>query len=210
MRSRLLWLILLILLILLLLWLLKSCQSQPDPMPEPEACNGVRTYTSTPAAVIPEALPPGPGTPQSVTDTIAISEMGTINDINFNITARVPEHGELILELMSPNGTSVTMLSTEGGPGDGLHNVTFDDEAAGLPPDFVVNGTCLVGETYQPAPDSLSDFDNESVTGTWTLVVSDAFVGDAVDCGLRRLRGRSAVPADVGRVVLGDRLLATG
>lgn len=173
-------LILLLLLILIILWLLRGCQS--DPAPESEVCAGSRTYTRTPALFIQEALPPGPGTPQPVTDDLVITDTGTIGDLDVNVTVQLPEHGELIFDLTSPSGTTVRFLSTEGGPGDGLQNVTFDDEASGLPPSFVVNGTCWVDQDFQPAPDSFSAFDGESITGTWTLTVADAFVGDAVDC----------------------------
>lgn len=173
-------LLILLLLILLLLWILKGCQS--DPAPEPSACVGERVYTRTPALFIPEASSPGPGTPNPVTDSLVISDTGVIGDLDVRVTAQLPEHGELILDLTSPNGTLVRFLSTEGGPGDGLQNVTFDDEASGVPPSFVVNGTCWVNESFQPAPDSFSAFDGESIEGTWTLTVADAFVGDAVDC----------------------------
>jgi len=179
-------LIVLLILILLILWILRGCQTdpapQPGPEPEPSACVGVQTYTRNPALFIEEALNPGPGTPQPVTDQLVISDTGTIGDLDVNMTVFLPEYGELILDLTSPSGTTVRFMSTEGGPGDGMDNVTFNDEAAGLPPNFVVNGTCLVNESYQPAPDVFSAFDGESITGTWTLTVADAFVGDAVDC----------------------------
>lgn len=149
----------------------------------PPATAAVQTYSSAPAAAIPEALPPGPGTPQSVTDAIVVPDSGTINDVDVTVTLRHPEHGDLSLALTDPSGTlTVTLINTEGGPGDGLTNVTFDDESATTPPGFVVNGTCLVDETYRPDPGSLSAFDGLDVHGTWLLTVSDNFVGDAVDC----------------------------
>ncbi len=176
-------LILLILIILLILWLLGICPRPPvDPDPDPGECVGVQTYTRTPALSIPEALPPGPGTPQPVTDTMEITDTGTVGDLNIVVSAQLPEHGELILDLTSPSGTTVRFLNTEGGPGDGLQSVRFDDEAAAPPPSFVVNGTCWINDNFQPAPDALSAFDGEPINGTWTLTVADAFVGDAVDC----------------------------
>lgn len=184
MKTKLGCLILLLLLILLILWLLGGGQGGPDPDPDPQPteCVGTRTFTRTPALFIPEASPPGPGTPNPVTDTMTISETGTISDLDVRFTSHLPEFGELILELTSPANTKITFLSTEGGPGDGWENVTFDDEAAGPPPSFNVNGTCLTNQSYQPGPGDFSAFDGESINGTWTLTVSDAFVGDAVDC----------------------------
>ena len=180
MRSRILWFLLLLLLILFLLWLFRACQR--EPVPEPGACNGVRSYTSTPALFIPDALLPGPGTPQPVNTTLAISDTGTINDLNVSVTVHLPEHGELVLDLTSPGGTTVRFKDTAGGVGDGLENVTFDDEAGGPPPNFVTNGVCWVNQDFQPAPDSLSDFDGEAINGTWTLTVTDVTAQDAVDC----------------------------
>lgn len=143
----------------------------------------VRTYTSAPAAVIPDALPPGPGTPRSISDTLAVPDRGAAADVDVTVTIRHPGHGDLSIELTDPSGTvTVLLINTEGGPGDGLSNVRFDDEATGLPPGFVVNGTCLVDESYQPAPGALSAFDGLEIHGTWTLTVSDNFTSDAADC----------------------------
>ena len=143
----------------------------------------VQTYSSAPAAVIPEALPPGPGTPQSVTDTITINDSGSINDVNVSVTFQHPEINDIGISLTDPSGAvTVVLISTEIGPGDGFSNVTFDDEAPGSWPGFITNGTCLVNQTYQPDPGSLADFDGLDVNGTWTLEVSDHFFGDASDC----------------------------
>ncbi len=147
------------------------------------ATAAVQTYTSTPAAIIPDALPPGPGTPQIVNDTLVVNDSGSINDLDLTVTIQHPGHGDLSIDLTDPSGAvTVRVIATEGGPGDGLSNVTFDDEATALPPGFVVNGTCLVGQTYQPAPDALSAFDGLDVNGTWTITVRDHFSSDAADC----------------------------
>lgn len=145
----------------------------------------ITTYTSTPVGVvIPEALPPGPGTPQSVTDTIFVPDMGSINDINVTVTLFHPEIVDLSLRLTDPTGTvTVSLIDTEVGPGDGFDHVTWDDEAAGGPPGFVTNGVCLGPTSYTVTPGNfLSDFDGLEVNGIWTLEVTDNFVGDAVDC----------------------------
>lgn len=147
------------------------------------AAAAVQTYSSAPAAVIPDALPPGPGTPQSVSDTLTVPDGGVIQDLDVTVTIRHPGHGDLSIDLTDPSGAvTARLINTEGGPGDGLTDVTFDDEAAALPPGFVVNGTCLVSQSYRPAPDSLAVFDGLDVDGTWTLTVSDHFTGDASDC----------------------------
>lgn len=142
------------------------------------------TYTSMPAAFIPDALPPGPGTPQSVTDTIVVPDTGSINDINVTVTLFHPGLNDISLRLTDPTGTvTVSLIETETGPGDGFIDVTFDDEAAGGPPGFITNGTCLGPVSYTVTPgNSLSDFDGLEVNGTWTLQVVDNFFSDASDC----------------------------
>lgn len=143
----------------------------------------VHTYESSPEAVVPEALPPRPGEPQSVSDTLVVADRGTIRDLDVTVTVRHPGHGDLAIDLTAPGGAvTARLIENEGGPGDGFANVTFDDEATELPPGFTVDGTCLTDRRYRPAPGSLAVFDGLEVQGTWTLTITDSFVGDAPDC----------------------------
>lgn len=148
----------------------------------PAAHAAVSTYTSTPGAFVPDALPPGPGTPQSVTDTLVVSDAGTIQDVVVNLTLRHPQTADVIVSLTDPSGmVTVRLFNRDGGVGDGLYDVTFDDDAAGPPPDFLTNGSCPTGVSYTP-DDSLSAFDGLALAGTWTLTVTDNAFSDASDC----------------------------
>lgn len=137
------------------------------------------------AVVISESSSPGAVVADNgpvVTDTITILDSGSIQDVNVTVTARVPEVVDLVIELTDPTGTvTVRLLDTELGVADAILDVTFDDEAAGPPPGFLVNGTCPNGASYQPH-DPLSDFDGLEVNGTWTISVQDVSPGDASDC----------------------------
>lgn len=148
----------------------------------PAAHAAVSTYTSTPGAFVPDALPPGPGTPQSVTDALVVSDTGTIQDIVVNLTLRHPQTADVTVSLTDPSGlVTVRLFNRDGGVGDGLYDVTFDDDAAGPPPDFLTNGSCPTGVSYTPA-ESLSAFDGLELAGTWTLTVTDNASSDASDC----------------------------
>lgn len=146
------------------------------------AAADVMTYSSSPNAFIPDALPPGPGTPQSVTDTILVPDSGTIDDVIVTLTVRHPQTADITIDLTDPTGAvSVRLFNRDGGVGDGLYDVTFDDEAAGPPPGFLTNGQCLVGTSFTPHG-NLSDFDGLELQGTWTITVTDNAFSDASDC----------------------------
>jgi subtilisin-like proprotein convertase family protein len=146
------------------------------------AAADVQTYSSSPNAFIPDALPPGPGTPQSVTDTILVGDSGTINDLEVTVTVRHPQTADVAIDLTDPSGTvTVRLFNRDGGVGDGLYDVTFDDEAGGPPPDFLTNGQCLVSTSFTPSG-NLSDFDGLELQGTWTITVTDHAFSDASDC----------------------------
>lgn len=146
------------------------------------AAADVQTYSSSPNAFIPDALPPGPGTPQSVTDTILVGDSGTIDDLNVTLTVRHPQTADVAIDLTDPTGTvTVRLFNRDGGVADGLYDVTFDDEAGGPPPDFLTNGQCMVSTSFTPSG-NLSDFDGLELQGLWTITVTDHAFSDASDC----------------------------
>lgn len=148
----------------------------------PVAHAAVSTYSRTPGTFVPDALPPGPGTPQSVTDTLVVSDTGTIQDVEVNVNLRHPQIADVIVSLTDPSGlVTVRLFNRQGGVADGLYDVTFDDDAGGPPPGFLTNGSCPTGVSYTPA-DSLSAFDGLELAGTWTLTVTDSAFSDASDC----------------------------
>ncbi|HUO86525.1 MAG TPA: proprotein convertase P-domain-containing protein, partial [Thermoanaerobaculia bacterium] len=148
----------------------------------PGAAAAVETYISTPNAFVPDALPPGPGTPQSVTDTLFVTDAGSLQGITVALTLRHPQTADVTIDLTDPSGAvTVRLFNRDGGVGDGLYDVTFDDGAAGPPPSFLTNGQCLTGATYTAAG-SLADFAGVEINGNWTLTVTDNAFSDASDC----------------------------
>lgn len=85
-------------------------------------------------------------------------------------------NGELGLTLTSASGTVVDLVCNGSNCGPDTYSgstpgaraqVLFDDEAANA-----VGGSSLVSGTFRPA-ELLSAFDGESVTGFWTITISD-------------------------------------
>ena len=118
------------------------------------------------------------------TSTIVVSDVGLITDLNvINVTQRTPYTGRLTITLTDPTG-AVTVLvkeSGDGGTGDGIYNVDFDDSAASGFPGFQSDGQCVTNATYQ-SHENLSAFNGLQVNGLWTLTIADSGGGGRTDC----------------------------
>ncbi|MEZ4570960.1 MAG: proprotein convertase P-domain-containing protein [Thermomicrobiales bacterium] len=91
-----------------------------------------------------------------------------IADLNLTVDISHTFLGDLHIHLLSPSGTHVKVFEQACGVAVDMQAV-FDDEAAtGFDCD-----NRLGFNSYQPDPGLLSAFDNESASGTWTLVVID-------------------------------------
>jgi len=135
----------------------------------------VVSQSSSPGAFVADNGP-------AAVDTITIPDSGSILDVDVTVSVHAPEMADIVIDLTDPTGTvTVRLFETEAGVADALLDVTFDDEAAGPPPGFLVNGSCPQSVSYQPHT-PLSDLDGLEVNGTWTLSVSDVSPMDASDC----------------------------
>ncbi|MFK7774049.1 MAG: LamG-like jellyroll fold domain-containing protein [Saprospiraceae bacterium] len=112
------------------------------------------------------------GAPATYISDIVVGGTGIVSDLNIDILNITHSWvGDLDISLTSPSGTVVSLFVNECGGADDIL-MGLDDEAAsgyGCPPtgggDFLPFG-------------SLSDFDGETVTGTWRLTVLDGATGD--------------------------------
>ena len=110
-----------------------------------------------------------------------ITDAGTITDLNIMLNLdHEAQNGlyYLTIQLLSPYGNSVELghgadngsspywTSDDGG---NLYNTVFDDESSTL----IYDGTAPFAGPYQPDA-SLSDFDGQSITGTWQLLVTNS------------------------------------
>ena len=105
-------------------------------------------YCSSPGLSIPDDNPSG------IYDTITFTEDMDISEVEVYVDITHTYIGDLIVELTSPEGTTVRLHNRSGGSSDNIVG-WYDSELA-------VDG-----------PGSLSDYAGESSSGSWTLHVSD-------------------------------------
>jgi len=128
------------------------------------------TYTENPALSVGAA---------SVSTTLTITDDRQIADLNVFIDMPHDYPGDVSITLISPAGTSVTIVDGPGKPASswGCSNddflVTLDDEGTGNVEDAcasppAINGTLIPNN-------ALSAFDGESTQGTWTLRLDDSY-----------------------------------
>ncbi|MCA9933972.1 MAG: proprotein convertase P-domain-containing protein [Anaerolineales bacterium] len=125
-------------------------------------------FCSAPGVSIPD------GDPNGVSDSLVVSALGTILDLDVVVTATHTYVGDLIFTLENVDtGTAVTLIDRPGYPtstfGCSANDVTalLDDEASNP-----VENACPPDGTYSPQQ-PLSAFDTADMAGTWTLTVSD-------------------------------------
>ena len=134
----------------------------------------VSTYSSSPALFVP--------TVGTVDTTLNVPDAGIINDVNLTVTLQHPLLADVQIFLKDPSGAvNVLTFNRDGGVGDGLYNVTFDDSAGGSPPSFLTNGVCLTNQTYTSSQ-PLAQLAGLQMQGTWTLTVTDNAGADSPDC----------------------------
>ncbi len=132
-----------------------------------------RSFTTLPCRTFYSGTDVGIPTIGTVNSIININETGDLTDINIAyITGTHTYVGDLTFSLIAPDNTQVILLSNEC-DGDNNFNLGFDDESnlteIPCPP--------TSGNIYKPQG-NLSDFDNKSINGDWTLQITDGTQGD--------------------------------
>ena len=125
---------------------------------------------------IPDNNPTGVDVPLTVPDT------GVVADVNVRVRINHTYDADLVLALVHPDGTVVTLASKRGGAGHnygsgatdctGMFTV-FDDSAA-----IAINsGSAPFTNSYRPAQ-LLSTLNGKPIAGTWKLHLTDTGGGD--------------------------------
>jgi len=110
----------------------------------------------------------------TVTSTLSVGSHIQINDIN--VTIGNLHHtfvGDLVLTIISPDGTERALSNRRGGSGNNFIHTVFDDEAALA----IGAGSAPFNGSFMPDA-LLSGFDGSDAFGTWTLRISDQAGGD--------------------------------
>ncbi|MBC8490820.1 MAG: M28 family peptidase, partial [Bacteroidetes bacterium] len=106
-------------------------------------------------------------------DTINISQNGTVDDVDVNLTLTHTYDGDLLILFNGPTGTQKTLSSFNGGAGQNYTNTTFDDEAS-IP---ITQGTPPFTGSFIPEQ-LLSQLDGISMNGNWILRIFDNTAGN--------------------------------
>jgi subtilisin-like proprotein convertase family protein len=113
---------------------------------------------------------------------INVPDVGAVTDVNVRVRLNHTFDGDLILTLVSPDGTQVTLSNRRGSSGDNFGSgandcsgtpTVFDDEATLA----ISAGTAPFAGSFTP-DQPLSGFDGKATAGTWKLRVSDNAAAD--------------------------------
>ena len=99
---------------------------------------------------------------------INIPDSGLVRDLDFTIELTHTWVSDLDFFLISPSGTRVELFTDVGGSGDDFVGTILDDEAV----DPIADAAAPFTGRFSPEG-LLSDFDFESITGTWILEMTD-------------------------------------
>ncbi|MGX1931333.1 reprolysin-like metallopeptidase [Flagellimonas sp. 2504JD4-2] len=122
----------------------------------------------------PSGLPlniPAAGTPTIVT-SVQLFEDLPVSDVNVSIELTHTFLEDLIIDLISPSGTRVTLVSNACGDANNI-NAVFDDSGSAL----VCSGNPAISGTVAPLG-SLSSLNGETTLGEWTLEIRDTAAND--------------------------------
>lgn len=135
------------------------------------ATNGI-TNTATPCT-------------NRLTRNFTVSQSFAVADVNIGVLAAHSYRGDLVMYLVSPNGTRVQLTAGSNNNGANNFNAVFDDEAASAITSYTANDTATAttvvppyNASYRPAS-ALSAFDGQSANGTWTLEICDQYAQDS-------------------------------
>ncbi|MFN7574587.1 MAG: S8 family serine peptidase, partial [Planctomycetota bacterium] len=109
----------------------------------------------------------------TVISTLEITDSGTIADLDLSLDITHTWVSDLDVFLIAPDGTRVELFSDVGGSGDDFSGTYLDDEAS----TSIADGFAPFTGSFRPTG-SLSVLDGLSITGTWTLEITDNFTGD--------------------------------
>jgi subtilisin-like proprotein convertase family protein len=125
-------------------------------------------YTS---ADVPKNIPDN--NPVGITSTLPIAASGTVGKVVVSVNVSHPYDGDVTLQLISPQGTPVTLVARRGGWGDNFTGTIFDDDA----PTPISQGLAPFTGSYRPET-PLSAVNDQPISGTWTLLATDSGPAD--------------------------------
>ncbi|MFM1802793.1 MAG: hypothetical protein RJA81_2145, partial [Planctomycetota bacterium] len=118
--------------------------------------------------------------PVSILDNTTVNSTLSVNlgnnsiaSIKVGLSLNHTYDSDLTIELYSPSGKRVLLVSGAGGSGDNFSNTVFDDNATRS----IYSGSAPFTGSFRPA-EPLSAFAGENPDGTWRLAITDSYTYD--------------------------------
>lgn len=112
--------------------------------------------------------------PTSVQSMIEVGEVpGKIHRVEVAINVFHTYTSDLEISLSSPDGTTVVLVSSEGGSGDHFINTIFDDDSTSS----IDDASAPFQGSFKPEGE-LKEFKDNQAQGTWTLNIEDKYYMD--------------------------------
>jgi subtilisin-like proprotein convertase family protein len=118
---------------------------------------------------------------------INVPQTGRVGDVNVKVRLNHTFDGDLVLSLVSPDGTVVPLANNRGGSGDNFGSgandcsgtfTVFDQQAANT----IASGVAPFAGTFRP-DGNLGLFNGKQMNGTWKLRVADTGAADVGTVG---------------------------
>jgi Tol biopolymer transport system component len=98
----------------------------------------------------------------------------TVTDVTVSFNIQHTFDGDLLIDLIAPDGTVVELVPPTGNPGQNFINTTFNDAGTTT---IDVGGQAPYTGTFRPETPFSALF-GKQVNGTWTLAIDDTTAGD--------------------------------
>ncbi len=115
-------------------------------------------------------IPIDPGLPNTISSTVEVANLGdaTVEAVEVMVDISHTWTNDLVVALIGPDGTEVTLVAREGGSRDDFLGTIFRADAL----TSITTGSAPFRGTFRPEGD-LRDFQGKAAQGTWTLRVED-------------------------------------
>ena len=120
------------------------------------------------------ALPIDPNDAGTIQSQLAVAGLkGVVTDLNVQIDIDHTWNADLVITLISPDGTRLEMINGQGGSDDNFNLTWLDDEAAMS----ITEGSAPFEGTFRPLS-PLASYDGIDPNGLWSLEVADTYALD--------------------------------
>jgi subtilisin-like proprotein convertase family protein len=120
----------------------------------------------------------GTGTQQDFTTSqIPVTNIpvtSVISHVTVTVQVNHTSDRDLVMKLIAPDGTAVTLVQNLGGSGHNYNTTTFDDTAALS----ITQGSAPFNGTFRPQQSLDGTLKGRTAFGTWTLQIQDTQPGD--------------------------------